>query len=500
MIPKTIHYCWFGRNEKSELIKKCINSWKKYCPDYEIIEWNEENFDVNAHPYTQKAYKEKKWAFVSDYARIKILYDHGGIYLDIDMELLKSIDNLLNNSFFIGKEGSNVISAGIIGSVPYHVFLQEMLKEYDSLKEFVTIPNVMGMVLNRYNNNNQKYLSDKAITIYPKEYFYPFGFNEKYTKKCITKNTYAIHWWNYSWGKWYVRLLHRMNMLDHIATIKNLIIQRYNEYIKYNAKIHDSIVSKYNERHFNEIFNSSEQKRLREAIDQAIKLIDTKSKIKILADLGSGTGNLTKYLLQHKNVEVWALDVSSKMLDFLKHKFNKNNLKTILINGQDLSSIKSQSVDMISAYSVLHHIPDYLFMVKEMCRVLKPGGIIFIDHEHNKNFWEGDKVYKEFLQVNKKSLPLKRKVLKYSNPINYINFIKAKIYTMIRYQPEGDIHVYRDDHIELDKILEVLKDNNMTTICIKNYLQYKANYVKEVYNKYRHRTSDMMYIMAQKNK
>ena len=93
MIPKVIHYCWFGGKPIPNDVKKCINSWKKKCGDYEIKCWNESNFDVNAHPFTKAAYEAKAWAFVSDYARLKVVYDHGGIYLDTDVELLKKLGN-----------------------------------------------------------------------------------------------------------------------------------------------------------------------------------------------------------------------------------------------------------------------------------------------------------------------------------------------------------------------------------------------------------------------
>lgn len=104
MIPKVIHYCWFGGKPIPNDVKKCINSWKKKCPDYEIKCWNESNFDVNAHPFTKAAYEAKAWAFVSDYARLKVVYDHGGIYLDTDVELLKNLDFLLKYDFYIGIE------------------------------------------------------------------------------------------------------------------------------------------------------------------------------------------------------------------------------------------------------------------------------------------------------------------------------------------------------------------------------------------------------------
>lgn len=102
MIPKVMHYCWFGMNEMPESIIKCIDSWKKYCPDYTLQLWTEDNFDVNSHPYIQEAYKAKKWAFVSDLARLLIIYNNGGVYLDTDVELISSLDSVLVNTFFLG--------------------------------------------------------------------------------------------------------------------------------------------------------------------------------------------------------------------------------------------------------------------------------------------------------------------------------------------------------------------------------------------------------------
>ena len=111
MIPKIIHYCWFGGNPLPELAIKCIESWKKYLPDYEIKEWNESNFDINCCAYVREAYEAKKWAFVSDYARFWILYQHGGLYFDTDVELIKSIDDLIVKGAFMGCEPWNAAPA-----------------------------------------------------------------------------------------------------------------------------------------------------------------------------------------------------------------------------------------------------------------------------------------------------------------------------------------------------------------------------------------------------
>ena len=122
MIPKVIHYCWFGGNTKPASVLKCIESWKKYCPDYEIREWNEENFPVGDNLYCKQAYEAKKWAFATDYARLVIVYNNGGIYLDTDVEVIKPLDDLLNHKFFIGRQqgfqvntGSGFGAAGSLG-------------------------------------------------------------------------------------------------------------------------------------------------------------------------------------------------------------------------------------------------------------------------------------------------------------------------------------------------------------------------------------------------
>ena len=130
-IPKVIHYCWFGRGEKSELIKKCIESWHKFCPDYLFVEWNEDNFDVNFCPYSAKAYQEKRWGFLSDVARLQIIYQNGGIYLDTDVELLCPIDDLLDNEAWFAYGSSTEINTGSgFGAVKGNLFVKKLLDQY----------------------------------------------------------------------------------------------------------------------------------------------------------------------------------------------------------------------------------------------------------------------------------------------------------------------------------------------------------------------------------
>lgn len=138
MIEKIIHYCWFGENPKSDLIIKCIESWKKYCPDYKIIEWNENNFDVNMYEYTKQAYELKKYAFVSDVARLWAIYNYGGIYLDTDVELYKSLDELLNYEAFFCFENARSIATGLgCGASINNLLIKKMLDDYEE-REFIS--------------------------------------------------------------------------------------------------------------------------------------------------------------------------------------------------------------------------------------------------------------------------------------------------------------------------------------------------------------------------
>ena len=112
MIPKIIHYCWFGKGEKPKLAQKCIDSWKEHCFDYKIVEWNEDNFDINTNAYTKMCFEQSKYAFLSDYLRLIVVYKYGGIYFDTDVEVIKSIDNLLDNKAFFGFETDKYINTG----------------------------------------------------------------------------------------------------------------------------------------------------------------------------------------------------------------------------------------------------------------------------------------------------------------------------------------------------------------------------------------------------
>lgn len=196
MIPKTIHYCWFGKGPKNELIQKCIESWKTTCPDFSIVEWNEENFDIHSNPFTERMYSEKKWAFVADYARLKILEEHGGFYLDTDMLMLQSLSPLTTHACVLGEEAKGIISAGMIGAEPHNLFIATCKAYYDdNASRVITIPRALSFVFKNYPNK-------ASLTVYPPETFYPFDAEhiKEYRGQNLGNNVIGVHLWNYSWG------------------------------------------------------------------------------------------------------------------------------------------------------------------------------------------------------------------------------------------------------------------------------------------------------------
>lgn len=205
MIEKKIHYIWFG-GEKPEKIKKCIESWYKYLPDYEIIEWNEKNIDIESEKKKNKffklCYEKKIWGVITDYLRTNILYKYGGIYLDADVEIIKPITPLLNCNFFLGYESESDICYAVIGSVPKHNFLEKMKKFYETEvweSNLYISTSIIEMIMKKYYFSNEK-LEEEKIKIYSKEYFYPYHWSEKFSPECIKENTYAIHRWDGSWS------------------------------------------------------------------------------------------------------------------------------------------------------------------------------------------------------------------------------------------------------------------------------------------------------------
>lgn len=206
MISKVIHYCWFGRAEKPKLAQKCIESWKKYCPDFDIIEWNEDNFDVEQYPYLKWCYDHKKWAFLSDFARLLIVRDHGGIYFDTDVELLSPLDELLEYEAFYGFENDTNIATGLgFGAEKDHPTVTAMIEKYlcivpnaegdyplqacPALNTQALIP--MGLVL----NGTKQCVAGAEIL--PADYLNPY--DDSTGRLCCTEHTVSVHWYSKSW-------------------------------------------------------------------------------------------------------------------------------------------------------------------------------------------------------------------------------------------------------------------------------------------------------------
>jgi mannosyltransferase OCH1-like enzyme len=228
-IPKKIHFIWFGDRPKSDLILKCIQSWKNVLKDYEIKQWGNENIEkFSQSKYFSNAIKEKKWAFASDYARLKILEEFGGIYLDTDMFVLKTFDNFLNFDLVLGKEDEKHISAGMIAASANNLFIKKVLEKYDNLKigEYITIPRVLTEVWSSespllWRGQVAEQLGEGCSKIFEAKYFYPFTAEniKNFNFKNAPNESYAVHMWDYSWGKWHVKFFKKIGLHKKIVKI-----------------------------------------------------------------------------------------------------------------------------------------------------------------------------------------------------------------------------------------------------------------------------------------
>ena len=229
-IPKVIHYCWFGRGPLPPLAEKCIKSWKKYCPDYEIICWNEDNFDLTQNVYMQEAYAAKKWAFVSDYARLKVIYDHGGIYLDTDVELIKPLDALLSHSGYMGFDEKGIVASGLgFGAEKGNAVVGEFLRDYADIHfalpsggyDLTPCPDRNTSTLQRLGMDmTQTSGTFMDMVFYPAEYFCPMDYSTG--KKTITKNTVSIHHYCASWTSSVTKRTTRLKRLLGVRMYKKL--------------------------------------------------------------------------------------------------------------------------------------------------------------------------------------------------------------------------------------------------------------------------------------
>lgn len=212
MVPKIIHYCWFGRNLKTRLIEKCIHSWKKYLPGWEIHEWNEDNFDISEVPYVREAYVHKKWAFVSDYVRFKVLYMYGGIYFDTDVELLRVIpEEILSHEAFTGVESNKLVNPGLVFACPSgYALVNEILNAYENTEfnneKLKTVNEFTTEILQLYGyKTDGKYQEIGTLAIYDKDTF--CGYDQDVEEVMITSRTVSVHHYASSWNKRGIKFL-----------------------------------------------------------------------------------------------------------------------------------------------------------------------------------------------------------------------------------------------------------------------------------------------------
>ena len=228
MIPKKIHYVWVGGNEKNNTIKQCMKTWGKHLEGYEVIEWNENNFDIDSHPFVKAAYKAKKWAYVSDYIRAYVIYKYGGIYLDTDILVLDNFDRFLNNRAFVGFENPQYPFTAVFGAEPGHPLVKDMIEYYDRLDEYKfdfeknnTI-SVSDLLIKKYHCKvgNKFQILDEDIAVYPD------------TMLCNpSENSISIHVFTGTWLEGKKALARKINVFLKIHVTNKKRAKLFRKYI-----------------------------------------------------------------------------------------------------------------------------------------------------------------------------------------------------------------------------------------------------------------------------
>lgn len=247
-----------------------------------------------------------------------------------------------------------------------------------------------------------------------------------------------------------------------------------------------------------EIFNSIEQQRLHQTLREAVGAVQTGSQPVTALDYGCGSGNLTRHLIE-LGVHTISADVCDEYVRAVQAEFSETGTsRTLEINGRDLSNVPEAQFDLVATYSVLHHVPDYLAIVEEFCRVTKPGGVVYIDHEVTETYYQRPPIYVEFLRKARPRFNFRRYWSLLRDVRGYQHILRRLANP--RYKREGDIHVWPDDHIEWDKIEQIMKSQGFEVVFRQDYLLYKAIYDLRVYNEYRDRCADERVLICRKKR
>jgi ubiquinone/menaquinone biosynthesis C-methylase UbiE len=272
--------------------------------------------------------------------------------------------------------------------------------------------------------------------------------------------------------------------------------------IAHNRAAHDRLGDGYDERH-PEIFNDTEQARLRAAVGRAVGAMRGSGTDPVMLDVGAGSGNLTSWMLEHPG-RVIAADLSAGMLASLLARVGSEHpgrVSGLELNGTDLRPLADRSIDLAAAYSVLHHIPDYLAMVAEMARVVRPGGVVYIDHEKAPAYWERGAALTRFLADAVIRPP--RRWWRFIDPSSYWRRIRPLLvwqrWSDPRWMPEGDLHIWPDDHVEWDAVERTLVDAGCEIVERVDYLAYEPRYRRDAWERARAaRVSDTRRLVARR--
>lgn len=339
-MKKYIHYCWFGDKPLPKLAKQCIESWKKYLPDYEIKCWNEENCDLNECVFVKEAYENKKWAFVADYIRTKVMYDYGGIYFDTDMEITKPIDDLIKKEeSFLGVEDSHMIACGVWYEPRKNGYLPKKMLDYYRSQTFfnidnmykISIPRIISSILVDFDSSdlNVQHLKHN-ITIYPREYFYPLSYNHQYN--VFTDNTCMIHYYDASWtpdwqqreNKIY-RLFGKKNGIRVINVAKKTkgLIKKGVKFVLYPAILYKRNKDKITSKYLDDLKNTvNELEKIKEQKVEYVVFVNTN---------WLGVTNATRELFD--NVISCAELLRQKDINLILKKIKDAQIKEVIFSG-----------------------------------------------------------------------------------------------------------------------------------------------------------------------